>query len=166
MIYHSKALGKSFSKINVLLKSSDWVKSYGNLSTIFLSFNYFLPNMVMSRDADRVFWKLWSWLDFPLYFRKTCQIWCCYCLQNKSYDVLKIWWAKSDKPPPTSPMWNRVQSSELNFKLLVRRQFIKSSNRISSQEAVDQRSWKVSSLYGSWWASICPAISNYSHYNV
>ena len=44
--------------------------------------------------------------DSPWNFRKTCQSWCCYCFQNKTYDVLKFCWQN----PPPPPMRNRVNN--------------------------------------------------------
>ena len=54
-IHHSIGLCMSFPNINVLLKSSDKIKSYGHLSMTFLFCYDLLPNMVKSRDPSAYF---------------------------------------------------------------------------------------------------------------
>ena len=48
IIYHSKGLGESYLKMQVLSNLSNFVKSYGHLSEILAKHS---PNMVKSRDS-------------------------------------------------------------------------------------------------------------------
>ena len=54
-VNRDKGIGKSIPKMYILLKSNDYIKSYGHLSMIFLIFNDLLPNMVMSCDTNSLF---------------------------------------------------------------------------------------------------------------
>ena len=51
IIYHSKGLDESYSKMQVLSNLSDFVKSYGHLSEILLFYDKHSPDMVKSRDS-------------------------------------------------------------------------------------------------------------------
>ena len=106
---------------------------------IFLFFNDLLPNMVMSRDTDSLFWKFVIMNRFLIKFKKTCQIWCCYCYQNKGYDVLKICWAEFAPPPP---MWNRDKELQENRSQFTVNMAMFSTNTSMTFRHSDAGSWR------------------------